>query len=93
MQNKTITAAFKSKKLAAIPKGYRTFVTSAGIKDASLDLGIVVSDVPAAAAAVFTRNQVKGNPVLVGKEHIRGSKISAVVVNSKNSNVETGKQG
>lgn len=93
MENKTISAGFKSKKLTAVPRGFRTFITNAGIKDNTLDLGIVVSDVPAAAAAVFTRNQVKGNPVLVGMKHIKGSKISAVVVNSKNSNVATGKQG
>jgi glutamate N-acetyltransferase / amino-acid N-acetyltransferase len=93
MENTSITATFKSKKLTSIPKGFRTFITNAGIKDASLDLGIVVSDVPASAAAVFTKNQVKGNPVLVGMKHIKGGRISALVVNSKNSNVATGKQG
>ncbi|MCX7634050.1 MAG: bifunctional glutamate N-acetyltransferase/amino-acid acetyltransferase ArgJ, partial [Turneriella sp.] len=93
LENPTISERFKSRPLDAVPRGYRSFVTSAGIKDTSLDLGIVVSDVPAAAAALFTRNQVKGNPVLVGMEHIRGGKISAVVVNSKNSNVATGKRG
>lgn len=93
MENKTITAAFKSKKLTAIPRGYRTFITNAGIKDTSLDLGIVVSEVPANGAALFTQNQVKGNPVLVGIQHIKGGKVRAVVVNSKNSNVATGKQG
>lgn len=93
MENTSITAAFKSQKLTAVPKGYRTFITNAGIKDASLDLGIVVSETPATAAAVFTKNQVKGNPVLVGMKHMKSGKISAVVVNSKNSNVATGKQG
>jgi N-acetylglutamate synthase/N-acetylornithine aminotransferase len=76
-----------------VPRGYKTFITNAGIKDSSLDLGVVVSDVPANAAAVFTRNQIKGNPVQVGIKHIKGGKVSAVVVNSKNSNVATGKQG
>lgn len=93
MKNDTITAAFKSKKITASPRGYRTFITNAGIKDTTLDLGIVLSDMPAVAAAVFTKNQVKGNPVLVGMKHMKGSRISAVVVNSKNSNVATGKQG
>lgn len=93
MENKTITDSFKSKPLTSIPRGYKTFITNAGIKDSSLDLGVVVSEVPATAAAVFTRNQIKGNPVQVGIKHIRSGKVSAVVVNSKNSNVATGKQG
>lgn len=92
-ENTTISEGFKSKKLAAVPRGYETFITSAGIKDSHLDLGVVVSEVPAAAAAIFTRNQVKGNPVQVGIKHIKAGKVSAVVVNSKNSNVATGKQG
>jgi len=93
VKNSSITAAFKSKKLTAIPRGYRTFITNAGIKDTSLDLGIVVSEVPANGAALFTQNQVKGNPVQVGIKHIQGGKVRAVVVNSKNSNVATGRQG
>lgn len=94
MENKSITAGFKSKPLTGIPKGYRSFITNAGIKDNTLDLGIIVSDVPATAAAMFTKNAVKGNPVLVGMAHMKkGGKVSALVVNSKNSNVATGKQG
>jgi len=91
--NNSISESFKSKPLAAVPRGYKTFITNAGIKDSSLDLGVVVSEVPASAAAVFTRNQIKGNPVQVGIKHIKAGKVSAVVVNSKNSNVATGKQG
>ncbi len=93
MENASISETFKSKPLVAIPRGYKTFITNAGIKDSSLDVGVVVSEVPANAAAVFTRNQIKGNPVQVGMKHIKGRKVSAVVVNSKNSNVATGKPG
>jgi glutamate N-acetyltransferase / amino-acid N-acetyltransferase len=93
MENLSITKAFKSEKLVASPRGYRSFVTNAGIKDAHLDLGVVYSEKPCTAAAVFTRNQIKGNPVKVGIKHIRDGKISAVVVNSKNSNVATGETG
>lgn len=92
-ENKTITDGFKSQKLVAVPRGFDSFITSAGIKDSHLDLGVIASEVPAAAAAIFTRNQIKGNPVKVGIKHVRGGKITAVVVNSKNSNVATGKQG
>lgn len=93
IENPTISDSFKSAPLKEWPRGFKTFITNAGIKDTSLDLGIVVSEVPAAAAAIFTQNQVKGNPVLIGMKHIKGGKVSALVVNSKNSNVATGKPG
>ena len=88
-----ISNAYQSKPLLRIPQGYRSFITNAGIKDTTLDLGVIVSDVSAQAAAVFTRNKIKGNPVQVGMKHIRAGKVRAVVVNSKNSNVATGKVG
>lgn len=93
IENRTISDAFKSRPLIAAPRGFRSFITNAGIKDSSLDLGVIVSEVPATAAALFTRNQVKGNPVQVGMQHIRGGKVTALVVNSKNANVATGRQG
>lgn len=93
IENRTISEVFKPKPLVASPRGFRSFITNAGIKDTSLDLGVVVSEVPATAAAIFTTNQVKGNPVKVGIKHIRGGKVTALVVNSKNANVATGKQG
>jgi len=75
------------------PKGYSSFATSCGIKDETLDLGIIISDVASNAVAVFTQNQFPGEPVKIGKEHVRKGQIRAVVVNSKNANVGTGKQG
>ncbi len=79
--------------LEHIPAGFSIYVSSCGIKDNTLDLGVVYSEVPAAAAAMFTRNKVVGNPILVGREHIASGTLQAIVVNSKNSNVATGKQG
>jgi glutamate N-acetyltransferase/amino-acid N-acetyltransferase len=52
-----------------------------------------VSDVDAAAAAVFTRNHFPGAPVILGRETIRGGWLRAIVVNSKVSNVATGAPG
>jgi glutamate N-acetyltransferase / amino-acid N-acetyltransferase len=57
------------------------------------DLAIIVSDVPAAAAAMFTTNQVCAAPVKLCAERIRGGKAQAIVVNSGNANACTGKQG
>jgi glutamate N-acetyltransferase/amino-acid N-acetyltransferase len=57
------------------------------------DLALVYSSTPARAAAVFTTNQVKGAPVQVSMEHIKGGKIQAIVASSGCSNVCTGEQG
>jgi len=42
---------------------------------------------------VFTSNQVKGAPVLVSSEHVRGGQAQAIVASSGCSNVCTGEQG
>jgi glutamate N-acetyltransferase / amino-acid N-acetyltransferase len=66
----------------------------AGIKASGKpDLALVYSSAPARAAAVFTSNQVKGAPVLVSQEHIRGRKAQAIVACSGCANVCTGEQG
>ena len=45
----------------------------AGIKPSGKkDLALIYSSTPARAAAVFTSNQVKGAPVQVSSEHVRG---------------------
>ncbi|MBI4245673.1 MAG: bifunctional glutamate N-acetyltransferase/amino-acid acetyltransferase ArgJ [Candidatus Rokubacteria bacterium] len=67
---------------------------AAGIKaDGKKDLALIYSSTPARAAAVFTSNQVKGAPVLVSLEHVRGGIAQAIVASSGCSNVCTGEQG
>lgn len=75
------------------PRGFRCASTNCGIKAEGNDLSLFASDTPAAASAVFTRNQVPGAPILVGKEILRGGRLQAVVVNSRVSNVGTGPEG
>ena len=50
------------------------------------DLALIVSEVPAAAAAVYTTNLVKGAPILVTKEHLKNGTARAVICNSGNAN-------
>ena len=50
------------------------------------DLSMIVSEVPASAAAVYTSNLVKGAPILVTKEHLKNGKARAVICNSGNAN-------
>lgn len=75
------------------PRGFRCASRNVGLKPAGKDLALFVSDVDAAAAALFTRNHFPGAPVIVGREVIRGGVLRSIVVNSKCSNVATGDQG
>jgi N-acetylglutamate synthase/N-acetylornithine aminotransferase len=57
----------KVEKKPIVVPGFRFAGVSCGIKPSKKkDLALIVSDVPATAAAAFTTNQVKGAPVLVG---------------------------
>jgi len=67
---------------------------AAGIKPSGKkDLALVYSSAPARAAAVFTRNQIKGAPVLVSQEHLRDGRAQAILASSGCANVCTGEQG
>ena len=50
------------------------------------DLAMIVSQVPATAAAVYTQNLVKGAPITVTKKHIANGIAQAVICNSGNAN-------
>lgn len=71
-------------------KGYRASGINCGLNSDKNknDLALLVSDVDADTAAVYTQNKVKGAPVTVTKSHIEasGGVSSAVVMNSKNAN-------
>jgi glutamate N-acetyltransferase/amino-acid N-acetyltransferase len=78
---------------AVFPHGFRCASRNCGLKPAAKDLALFVSEVDAAAAAVFTRNQFPGAPIVLGRETIRGGTLRAIVANSKYSNVATGPEG
>ena len=79
---------------AIMPQGFSCMAKNCGIKaKGKEDLSLFYSDTSCNAAAVFTRNQVPGAPIIVGREIIKKGKLQAVVVNSKVSNVGTGQQG
>ena len=77
------------------PRGFRASGVYAGIKSRHTpDVGLLVCDAPSAtAAAVFTTNAVVAAPVRVGREHVAGGRLRAVVVNAGNANACTGRQG
>lgn len=50
------------------------------------DLAVIFSDTPASAAAVYTKNLVKGAPLTVTKKNIADGKAQAIICNSGNAN-------
>jgi glutamate N-acetyltransferase/amino-acid N-acetyltransferase len=78
------------------PRGFRASGVAAGIKaSGGLDLALLVSDRPAAAAAVFTTNLAQAAPVVVSREHLSrsGGLARAIVANSGCANACTGDAG
>ena len=73
--------------------GFRFGGVNIGLKNESPDFGGIVANSPCAAAAVFTKNNFPGAPVIVGREHVADGKLQAIVVNSKNANVANGAAG
>ncbi|HKD69108.1 MAG TPA: bifunctional glutamate N-acetyltransferase/amino-acid acetyltransferase ArgJ [Candidatus Binataceae bacterium] len=75
--------------------GFRFAAVAAGLKtDATRkDLGLIVADAPAAAAAIFTTNQVKAAPVILSQRRLRSGQLRAVAANSGSANCFTGKAG
>ena len=74
--------------------GFKAAGVAAGIKkNGRKDLGLMVCDVPAGVAGVFTRNRVQAAPVQLDRERIGGGVCRAVIVNSGNANCCTGIEG
>ena len=76
------------------PEGFTASALAAGIKQSGkLDLALIVSEVPAVAAGVFTSNQFKAAPVLVSLKNLKSGLAQAIIANAGNANCGTGKQG
>ncbi len=81
-------------KTVSCVKGYKAAGCAVGIKHSGRkDMGLIFSELPAVAAAVFTTNVVKAAPVLIDMEHIKNGTTRALIINSGNANACTGKQG
>jgi glutamate N-acetyltransferase/amino-acid N-acetyltransferase len=75
--------------LRSVP-GFSWMGINLGLKDQTLDFGVIASECKCTAAGVFTRNNFPGAPVTVGRENIQNGQLQAIVVNSKIANVATG---
>jgi glutamate N-acetyltransferase/amino-acid N-acetyltransferase len=77
------------------PRGFRAAAATAGLKTSGKpDVALVVNDGPQhAAAAVFTTNRCKANPVLWSEQVLSDGRVDAVVLNSGGANCYTGAAG
>ena len=83
-----------SYKNLASPKGFKANGLHCGLKHKKKDLALLVSEVPASVAGVFTTNAIKAAPLLVTKDVVyETGKMQAIIVNAGNANACTGKQG
>lgn len=81
-------------KSISLPKGYKTAGVACGIKKSGKnDLALIVSDTPAVAAGVFTKNIVKGHSLKWSMKHIKSNLMKAIVINSGNANACVGTCG
>jgi glutamate N-acetyltransferase/amino-acid N-acetyltransferase len=75
-----------------LPVGYRYAATYAGIRAvAKDDLALIVSAVPASAAAVFTQNRVAAAPVRLARQNLKTTRgqAGAILINAGNANCAT----
>lgn len=78
----------------ASPIGFSADGLHAGFKKEKLDLGWIVSEVPASVAGVYTTNQVIAAPLVVTKQSVaKAQKMQAIIVNSGVANSCTGQKG
>ena len=84
----------KIKKSFTVP-GFAASGIACGIKNkGQKDLALLISEIPANAAGVFTQNQVVAASVIYDRKIIESSgKVRAVIVNGGNANACTGTQG
>ena len=75
--------------------GFRAAGVTAGLKPSGRpDVAVVVNDGPCCdAAAVFTANRCKANPVLWSEQVVKDGSLRAVVLNSGGANCYTGPEG
>ncbi|GKV55867.1 arginine biosynthesis bifunctional protein ArgJ [Sporosarcina sp. NCCP-2222] len=76
------------------PKGFQAVGVHCGLKHKKNDLALLVSEIPASVAGVFTTNQIQAAPLQVTKQVVyETGKMQAIIINSGNANACTGKQG
>lgn len=78
------------------PLGFKAGAVYVGIKSHKSykpDVAVLLSDTPAACAALFTTNRFPAAPVVLGREIVKKGYIRGLLINSGNANAGTGSTG
>ncbi|MHC4139630.1 MAG: bifunctional ornithine acetyltransferase/N-acetylglutamate synthase, partial [Planctomycetota bacterium] len=77
------------------PNGFKAGSVHCGLKSnmRKHDIGIIFSEQPCKAAALFTTNQIVAAPIKQSRNVVQNGTVHAIVVNSGNANACTGKKG
>jgi len=78
------------------PLGFLAGAARAAVRESppdKVDLGLLYSLEPCAAAALFTVNSVRAAPILISERHLADGRARAVIANSGCANASTGERG
>lgn len=77
------------------PEGFHAAGVSAAIRYDKKDIMLLLSDLPASTAALFTTNRCTAAPVMLSRKHLQasGGVMRAIICNSGNANAATGPVG
>lgn len=76
-----------------LPLGFLASGVNCGVRRYRPDIGLLISEVPAVAAGVFTLSEGKAAPVLHSQALLPSKNIRAIVTNSGQANAATGPEG
>lgn len=76
-----------------LPKGFLASGVNCGVRRYRPDVGILISEIPAVAAGVFTQNECKAAPVRYCQNLLPAENIRAIFTNSGQANAATGAEG
>lgn len=76
-----------------LPLGFLAAGINCGVRRYRPDLGIIISEVPAVTAGVFTQNQCRAAPIIYSQKLLPSANIRAIITNSGEANAATGLQG
>lgn len=76
-----------------LPKGFLASGVNCGVRRYRPDIGLLISEVDAVAAGVFTLNECKAAPVLYSQKLLPANNIRAIITNSGQANAATGGLG
>lgn len=76
-----------------MPKGYLASGVNCGVRRYRPDMGLIISEVPAVVAGVFTLNECKAAPIKYSQKLVPADNIMAILTNSGQANAATGDEG